>query len=161
MASVTCSKIVYIWLVVCHVKYHMMTSGVPDNVGQMVVKWTSSVYWNRYNSQNVSEYSFEEVNDLIFLSFYLILNGLILFNFITKYFMLYFRLALKRTINTRIGTIVYHYPMNQMLCYWYDAIHKECIDMNQSVLFSTKMPLTLVLSIYYSLIPSLFQTTCI
>ena len=38
-----------------------MTSGIPSDVGHVTVKLTSSVYWNKYNTQNVTEYTFDEV----------------------------------------------------------------------------------------------------
>ena len=44
-----------------------MTSGITSDVGQMTVKLTSSVYWNKYNTQNVTEYTFDEVNIRIFV----------------------------------------------------------------------------------------------
>ena len=91
VSSTTCSITVYIWLVVdnaCHVRYHIMTSGVPRDVGHVTVKLTSSVYWNKYNTQNITEYTFDKVNFMKYHTDYAMVDSLMSCNTSSNFILL-------------------------------------------------------------------------
>ena len=56
---------VFIWLVIdskCHIRYHFLSSN--KDVQELTVKLTSTIFWNKHNKRNVTEYTFEQVRNI-------------------------------------------------------------------------------------------------